>query len=65
MSDSLLVLPDVTFDIAGRGTAFLTGVPADQECPLKPREKISLQTPSGDSFHAVVHAVEYVLTVSE
>jgi hypothetical protein len=64
MSAPLLVLPDAAFDIAGRGTVFLTGIPADKECPVKPHEKISLQTPAGDTFHAIVQAVEFVLLKS-
>jgi hypothetical protein len=61
MSAVLLVLPDAAFDIAGRGTVFLTGISADKECPVKPHEEILLQTPSGHTFHAIVQAVEFVL----
>jgi len=61
MSAALLVLPDAAFDIADRGTVFLTGIPADKKCPVKPHEEILLQTPSGHTFHAIVQAVEFVL----
>ncbi len=64
MKAPLLILPDSAFDIAGRGTVFLTDIPADKQCPLKPHEEILLQTPSGDTFHAIVQAVEYVLKAS-
>lgn len=61
MLTPLITLREAAFEIAGRGTAIITGIPATVSCPFSQDQTLVFASPHGVMSFGRVASIEYAL----